>query len=49
MGTKTSNLNLPSIWLDGGLSNYLTQIKKFPMLAPEEEYMLAKKWKNNDN
>jgi len=49
MGTKTSNLNLPSIWLDGGLSNYLTQIKKFPMLAPEEEYMLAKKWKNNED
>ena len=44
MTTKTINLNLPSISIDGGLSNYLTQIKKFPMLSPEEEYMLAKRW-----
>ena len=45
MTTKTTNLNLPSIAIDGGLSNYLLQIKKFPMLSPEEEYMLAKRWK----
>ena len=45
MTTKTINLNLPSIHIDGGLSNYLTQIKKFPMLSAEEEYMLAKRWK----
>tara|TARA_B100000686_G_scaffold335537_1_gene404243 strand:+ start:74 stop:952 length:879 start_codon:yes stop_codon:yes gene_type:complete len=38
-------MNLPSISVDGGLSNYLTQIKKFPILSPEEEYMLAKRWK----
>ena len=45
MSTKTVNLNLPSIAIDGGLSGYLTQIKKFPILSPEEEYMLAKRWK----
>ncbi len=45
MTTKTTYVNLPSISIDGGLSNYLTQIKKFPMLSPEEEYMLAKSWK----
>ena len=45
MTTKTINLNLPFIPIDGGLSNYLTQIKKFPILSPEEEYMLAKRWK----
>ena len=45
MTTKTINLHLPSITVDGGLSNYLTEIKKFPMLSPEEEYMLAKRWK----
>ena len=45
MTTKTINLNLPAISIDGGLSNYLTQIKKFPILNPEEEYMLAKRWK----
>ena len=45
MNTKTINSNLPSIALDGGLSKYLTQIKKFPMLSAEEEYMLAKSWR----
>jgi RNA polymerase sigma-32 factor len=45
MTTKTTNMNLPSIAIDGGLSNYLVQIKKFPMLSSEEEYMLAKRWK----
>jgi len=46
MTTKTINSNLPSIALDGGLSKYLTQIKKFPMLSAEEEYMLAKSWRD---
>ncbi len=46
MNTKTFNSNLPSIELDGGLSNYLSQIKKFPMLSAEEEYMLAKSWRD---
>ena len=46
MNTKTINAGLPSAQLEGGLSNYLAQIKKFPMLSAEEEYMLAKSWKN---
>ncbi len=45
MTTKTLNYNLPSLSNEGGLSSYLVQIKKFPMLAAEEEYMLAKSWK----
>ena len=45
MNTKTINTNLPSIALEGSLSNYLAQIKKFPMLSSEEEYMLAKSWR----
>ena len=45
MSTYTSNSKLPSIAIEGSLSNYLTQIKKFPMLSAEEEYMLAKSWK----
>jgi len=45
MTTKTINVNLPSIAIDVGLAGYLTQIKKFPILSPEEEYMLAKRWK----
>ena len=46
MNTKTINVGLPSIQLEGSLSNYLAQIKKFPMLSAEEEYMLAKSWQN---
>ena len=46
MNTKTINASLPSIQLEGSLSNYLAQIKKFPMLSAEEEYMLAKSWRN---
>ena len=46
MSAKTINSNLPSIALEGSLSKYLTQIKKFPMLSAAEEYMLARSWKN---
>ena len=46
MSAKTINSNLPSIALDGSLSKYLTQIKKFPMLSAAEEYMLARSWKD---
>jgi RNA polymerase sigma-32 factor len=43
---QMSNLPTPSV---GGLSIYLSQIKKFPMLDAEEEYMLAKNWRENGN
>ena len=43
------NNNLPVLSNEGGLSAYLEQIKKFPMLAAEEEYMLAKNWKTTGN
>ena len=43
------NSNLPALSNEGGLSAYLEQIKKFPMLAAEEEYMLAKNWKATGN
>jgi RNA polymerase sigma-32 factor len=45
----TMNKNLPALSNEGGLSAYLEQIKKFPMLAAEEEYMLAKNWKATGN
>ena len=45
MNTKTITSNLPSIDIEGSLSSYLTQIKKFPILSAEEEYMLAKNWR----
>ena len=41
-----SNLPTPSA---GGLSLYLAQIKKFPLLDAEEEYMLAKNWRERGN
>ena len=47
MSTKTINSNLPAIGIDGSLSKYLAEIKKFPMLNAEEEYMLAKSWKDS--
>ena len=46
MTSITSNYNLPILSGEGGLSEYLIQIKKFPMLEREEEYMLAKNWRN---
>ena len=46
---STINNNLPTLSNEGGLSAYLEQIKKFPMLAAEEEYMLAKNWKTTGN
>ena len=47
--SSTINNYLPALSNEGGLSAYLEQIKKFPMLAAEEEYMLAKKWKTAGN
>ncbi len=43
---QINNLPTPAV---GGLSIYLAQIKKFPMLDAEEEYMLAKNWRENGN
>ena len=34
---------------DGGLSRYLSEIRKFPMLAKDEEFMLAKRWREHDD
>jgi len=46
MVAKTFNPNFPSISQEGSLTSYLAQIKKFPMLSAEEEYMLAKRWRD---
>ncbi len=48
--TTSSNLatrdgaSLPALTPDGGLNRYLSEIRKFPMLAKDEEFMLAKRW-----
>ncbi|NCQ24117.1 MAG: RNA polymerase sigma factor RpoH [Rhodobacteraceae bacterium CG17_big_fil_post_rev_8_21_14_2_50_63_15] len=36
--------NLPVPTPEGGLNRYMQEIRKFPLLEPEEEYMLAKRW-----
>ena len=47
--STTFNSNLPVLNNESGLTAYLEQIKKFPMLDAEEEYMLAKNWKTTGN
>ncbi|GIK81973.1 MAG: RNA polymerase sigma factor RpoH [Pseudorhodoplanes sp.] len=38
---------LPVVTAEGGLSRYLEEIRRFPMLEPQEEYMLAKSWREH--
>ena len=45
----TRSMKFPVLSNEGGLGLYLEQIKKFPMLDSEEEYMLAKNWKTTGN
>ncbi|MCG8558395.1 MAG: RNA polymerase sigma factor RpoH [Hyphomicrobiales bacterium] len=45
MATKT----LPSVAAAGGLSRYLEEIRKCPMLEPQQEYMLAKRWREHED
>src|SRR3989337_4204070 len=40
---------LPLLAQDGGLSRYLEEIRRFPMLEPQEEYMLAKRWREHED
>src|SRR5918995_1145914 len=39
--------SLPVLANEGGLSRYLDEIRRFPMLEPGEEYMLAKSWREH--
>jgi RNA polymerase sigma-32 factor len=41
--------SLPILNGESGLSRYLAEIRKFPMLEPQEEYMLAKRWREHDD
>ena len=41
--------NLPAPSPEGGLNRYMQEIRKFPMLEPEEEYMLAKRWVDHED
>jgi RNA polymerase sigma-32 factor len=45
----SSYANLPAPSPEQGLNRYLQEIRKFPMLEPEEEYMLAKRWVDHED
>ena len=44
---SNSRANVPTISVEGNLSRYLQEIRKFPMLEPQQEYMLAKSWREH--
>ena len=44
-----SSRGVPALQGEGGLSRYLSEIRKFPLLEPEEEYMFAKRWREHDD
>ena len=44
-----SSRGLPVLSGDAGLSRYLSEIRKFPLLSPEDEYMFAKRWKEHED
>src|ERR1700755_1847113 len=41
--------NVPSISSEGNLARYLQEIRRFPMLQADEEYMLAKRWREHED
>ncbi len=44
---KSVPATIPALGTEAGLNRYLAEIKKFPILAPEEEYMLAKRFQQH--
>jgi RNA polymerase sigma-32 factor len=44
-----SGRGLPVLSGEAGLSRYLSEIRKFPLLSPEDEYMFAKRWKEHED
>src|SRR5574337_1021796 len=41
--------SLPMLTAEGNLSRYLREIRTFPMLGPQEEFMLAKRWREHED
>jgi len=44
-----SNVALPVLSGEGGLSRYITEVRRFPVLKPEEEFMLAKRYQEHED
>ena len=47
MAQRKNIVSIPASGGEAGLNRYLSEIKKFPILAPEEEYMLAQRWREH--
>ncbi|MEO6224337.1 MAG: RNA polymerase sigma factor RpoH [Sphingomicrobium sp.] len=47
MAQRKQIVSLPASGGEAGLNRYLSEIKKFPILSPEEEYMLAQRWREH--
>src|SRR5882757_2691463 len=45
----TAMRTLPALSSDSGPSRYLSEIRKFPMLEPDQEFMLAKRWQQHED
>jgi len=48
-GQHMSSRGVPALQGEGGLARYLAEIRKFPLLEPQEEYMLAKRWREHED
>lgn len=46
---SATTLSLPVLTVDGGLGKYLREIRNFPVLTADEEYMLAKRWQQHED
>src|SRR5580693_737800 len=44
-----ASATLPMISAESGLSRYLAEIRRFPMLEPQQEFMLAKRWREHED
>ncbi len=47
--TTAPKTTIPALGGEDGLNRYLSEIRKFPLLAPEQEYMLAKRWEEHQD
>jgi len=47
--SNNRNLSVPALGGEQSLNRYLSEIRKFPVLAPEQEYMLAKRYSEHED
>ncbi|GGI84809.1 RNA polymerase sigma factor RpoH [Polymorphobacter multimanifer] len=49
MANLPAKTSIPALGGEAGLNRYLAEIRKFPLLAPEQEYMLARRWAEHED